>query len=77
MFKAKNTVYLENRWLIKIKLYESKFEGILLVRFKKVFFFFSPLWVFPLSQRKLCGDISEASDSDAASQGVSMVFSEK
>lgn len=38
--------------------------------------FSSPL-VFPFNQTKLCGDSSEASDSDAASQGVSMVFSEK
>lgn len=73
MFKAKNIVYLGNRWLVKIKLYE-RFAGILLVRFKKVFLI---LWVFPFDQKKLCGNVSEASDSDAASQGVSMVFSEK
>lgn len=75
MFKAKNMVYLENRWLVKNKLYEQRFAGILPVGFKKVFF--PLLWVFPFDQRTLCGDISEASDSDAASQGVSMVYSEK
>lgn len=58
----------------KNQVYERRFVEILLVGFKKGF----PLvWVFPFDQRKLCGDISEASDSDAASQRVSMVFSEK
>lgn len=33
--------------------------------------------VFPFDQRKLYGDISETTDSDDASQLVSMVFSEK
>lgn len=58
----------------KNQVYERRFVEILLVGFKKGF---PPLWVFPFDQRKLCGDISEASDSDAASQRVSMVFSEK
>lgn len=45
MFKAKNMVYLENRWLVKIKLYERRFVGILLVGFK---IFFLPSEYFHL-----------------------------
>lgn len=74
MVKAKNMVYLENRWLVKNKFMNESLREFWWLDLRMVF---PPLWVFPFDQRKLCGDISETSDSDVASQGVSMVFSEK
>ena len=74
MVKAKKYGLFGKQMACKNQVYERRFAGILLVGCKKGF---PPLSVFPFDHRKLCGDIFEDSDSDAASQRVSMVFSEK
>lgn len=74
MVKAKKYGLFGKQMACKNPVYERRFAGILLVGCKEGS---PPLSVFPFDHRKLCGDIFEASDSDAASQRVSMVSSEK
>ena len=72
--RPRNMVYLENRWLVKIQFMNEGLQEFCWLDVRRAP---PPLSVFPFDHRKLCGDIFEASDSDAASQRVSMVFSEK